>query len=244
MAHYGLLGTRTLSESADDIRGATLYGAGDEKLGKIDDVIFNHSTGDIHYLVVDTGGWLHTKKFIVPADRVRASVEHEDDYTSILTKKQVESFPPYDDKDLKSEDSWKDYEDRYRSKWETGPVMHRAETDRNITPTTQQMQGNQSSLRAEAGLPDATSVDGRVGAERGAGGPVEVESVTAGRIVPAGVDSVTISNSASGIGGRWDTFQARLRERRKEAVTGCSTCTVGSATSKGSESVDTFKKAV
>jgi hypothetical protein len=243
MAHYGLLGTRTLSESADDIRGATLYGAGDEKLGKIDDVIFNHSTGDIHYLVVDTGGWLHMKKFIVPADRVRASVKHEDDYTSILTKKQVESFPPYDESDLKSEDRWKDYEDRYRSKWETGPVMHRAETDRNITPTTQQMQGNQSSLRAEQGLPDATTAGREIGGEPVAGGSVEAEGMPS-RIVPAGVDSVTISNSASGIGGRWDTFQARLRERRKEAVTGCSTCTVGSAASRGSESADTFKKAV
>jgi hypothetical protein len=31
-------------------------------------------------------------------------------------------------------------------------------------------------------------------------------------------DSVVISNSAVGIGGRWDTFQSRLRERRKNAV--------------------------
>jgi uncharacterized protein YrrD len=45
------------------VRGSHLYGLNDDKLGKIEDVIFDHSSGDIHYVVVDTGGWLHPKKF-------------------------------------------------------------------------------------------------------------------------------------------------------------------------------------
>src|ERR1700687_3293271 len=69
-------------------------------------------------------------------------------------------------------------------------------------------------------------------------------SSTTDRVVPAGTDSVVISNSAVGIGGRWDTFQSRLRERRKEAVTGCDTCSGESAVKRGSESVDTLRKAV
>ena len=36
-------------------------------------MIFDHSTGDIRYIVVDTGGWLSTKKFIVPAEGIRVS---------------------------------------------------------------------------------------------------------------------------------------------------------------------------
>ena len=71
MSHYGLLGTHPLIEATEDVRGAALYGQGDEKLGKIDDVIFDHSSGNVMYVVVDTGGWLSTKKFIVPADRLR-----------------------------------------------------------------------------------------------------------------------------------------------------------------------------
>lgn len=39
--------------------------------------------------------------------------------------------------------------------------------------------------------------------------------------MPAGTDAVVINNSAVGIGGRWDTFQSRLLERRKEAVAHC-----------------------
>ena len=238
MSHYGRLGSYQFSNTAEDIRGAALYGLNDDKLGKIDDVIFDHSTGNIRYVVVDTGGWLKSKKFIVPAERLRPSSKHDDDFACGLTKQQVESFPPYNESDLKSQEQWADYEGRYRAKWETSPVMHRAETDRNITPTTQQFQGNQSSLRAE-GAPVAEPGRQNVREE-----PLSAEPTSTNRVVPAGTDSVIISSSAVGIGGRWDTFQARLRERRKEAVAGCSTCTVGPAGSKGSESADTFKKAV
>ncbi len=242
MAHYGLLRNYRLGESTEDIRGASLYGRDDDKLGKIDDLNFDHSSGNIRYAVVDTGGWLKTKKFIVPADRLRASGEHRDDFESDLTKQQVESFPPYQEGDLESETRWGDYEQRYRSKWETGPVMHRAETDRNVTPTTQQLQGNASSLRAEGNPPPRTT--GATNVDPSARSAAAGSTASAGRIVPAGTDSMVIDNTAVGIGGRWDTFQARLRERRKEAVVGCSTCSIGPAGTAGSESTDTLKKAI
>jgi sporulation protein YlmC with PRC-barrel domain len=146
MAHCGLLRNYRFSDSseaAEDIRGAKLYGVNDEKLGKIEDVIFDHSTGLIRYVVVDTGGWLSSKRFLVPADSLKASVEHEDDFEVGLTKEQIESFPPYNESDLESEQGWSDYEKGYRSKWQSGPVMHRMGTDRNITPTTKQY-GRQS----------------------------------------------------------------------------------------------------
>jgi hypothetical protein len=186
--------------------------------------------------VVDTGGWLRSKKFIVPADRLRASARHDGDFASDLTKQQIEKFPPFKESDLESEDKWTDYEGRYRAKWEADPVMHRAETDRNITPTTSQMLGNQSSLRASGSSePNLASQ------------PPDEESLEAAetpteRVVPAGVDSVVIENSAVGIGGRWDTFQARLRERRKEAVAECRTCSAGPVSVR--ESPDALKKAI
>jgi hypothetical protein len=233
MAHYGLLRDYRFSDSSEasaDIRGAKLYGVGDEKLGKIDDVIFDHSTGLIRYVVVDTGGWLSSKKFLVPADRLRASIEHENDFEVGLTKKQIENFPPYNESDLESEKGWSDYENRYRSKWESGPVMHRMGTDRNITPTTKQMEG--SPAGAGSGI-----------AGRSAGsGTAASDAVTSDRIIPAGTDTVEISNSAVGIGGRWDTFQSRLRQRRKEAVTGCKTCSSGPVSQR--DSADTMRKAV
>ena len=128
MPHYGaLLDYHFTTESADDVRGSAIYGPNDEKLGKIDDVIFDHSTGRIHYAVVDTGGWLKSKKFIVPSERLRTSPEHKDDFMVGLTKAQIESFPPYDEKTLESEQKWADYETRYRSAWSGIPSQ--PETD-------------------------------------------------------------------------------------------------------------------
>ena len=199
MAQYGMLRDYRFTDAAEDIRGAKLYGLSDENLGKIDDVIFDHSTGVIRYVVVDTGGWLSTKQFIVPADRLRASPEHPDDFAVDLTKQQVESFPPYKESDLESDQQWSDYEGRYRSKWEAHPVMHRAETDRNITPTTKQMSGGSSM----GGNLDSRNADTGAFTEGG---------------FAARADSVVISQSAVGIGPRWDMFQERLRQRRKEVI--------------------------
>lgn len=244
MAHYGTLRDAPIVEATDDIRGSHVYGFNDEKLGKIDDVIFDHSTGDIRYAVVDTGGWLHSKKFLVPTERLRVSAKHPDDYQSDLNKEQIESFPPYKESDLESEDKWADYENRYRAKWISDPVQHRAETDRNITPTTYQATGNLNSERAEAtahGNPPPRTSQSAMGAT---GSDLDAARTPTERAVPAGTDSVVIANSANGIGGRWDTFQSRLRQRRQEIVSHCRTCSDLTATKRGSESATTLRKAV
>ncbi len=244
MAHYGTLKNTVIGEAGEDIRGAHLYGINDEKLGKIDDVVFDHSTGDIRYAVIDTGGWLSSKKFLVPAERLRASSKHNDDFEADLTKQQVEGFPPYNESDLESESKWSGYERDYRAKWVADPVMHRAETDRNVTPTTKQTTGNIQSEDAAArahGQPVPPRM--QPVSTSSARADVEAASRPTGRVVPAGTDTVVISSNAEGIGGRFDTFQSRLRERRKEAVASCETC-AGGSTSRGSGSVQDLRKAV
>src|ERR1700753_600264 len=99
MTRYGTLGDYRFSntqEAAIDIRGSKIYGRDDEKLGEIDDVIFDEVTGGIVYIVVDTGGWLKTKRFVVPPEQIRPSMQHEDDFRVDLSKEQIESFPAYD----------------------------------------------------------------------------------------------------------------------------------------------------
>jgi len=218
MANFGMLREYRFTDPAEDIRGSKLYGMDDEKLGKIDDVIFDYESGLIRYVVVDTGGWLTTKKFIVPGNRLRASARHDDDFEVSLTKEQIESFPPYNEQDLESDEQWSDYEGRYRAQWKADPVMHRAETDRNITPTTQQMEGNLNSEVA-SGSGDGARRKVAKTAEAKSEGPIEIEDTEF--IEPgfaAGTSTVEIGNNAVGIGGRWDTFQDRLRERRKEVI--------------------------
>ena len=235
MAHYGTLRDYRFSDTdaaKDDIRGSKVYGADDEKLGKIDDVIFDHLSGEIKYVVIDTGGWLHHNKFIVPASRLRSSAEHEDDYRVDLTKQQIENFPPYNESDLKSEDTWQDYENKYKAKWETGPVMHRAETDRNITPTTAQMTRGTG---ATGPLNDASTVarpQGGINAIPSEGTGLRGPTPQTGPTSDAGVNrsvtpmrsDTTLGIEPQGPGRRWSSFEEKLRARRQEIVTECSAC--------------------
>ena len=239
MAHYGTLRDYRFSDTdatADDIRGSKVYGFDDDKLGKIDDVIFDHTTGSIRYVVVDTGGWLSSKKFIVPADRLRSSAAHEDDFRVDLTRQQIESFPPYNESDVQSEGKWGEYENKYRSKWESDPVMHRAETDRNITPTTAQMTKGTGATGPLNDEPDTAELNSRNLPGR--------ESSSSSSPVPSGTSTASSMTAQSGInrsvtpirtdtglgveatgpGRRWSSFEDKLRQRRSEIVTGCSVC--------------------
>jgi len=196
MARYGTLGDYRFSntqEAAIDIRGSKVYGPKDQKLGTIDDVIFDEATGAIVFVVVDTGGWLSTNKFIVPPGVIRPSLQHEDDFLVDLTKEEIEDFPAYDEKTLTSEEQWADYEKWYRSKWVEKPVMHREATDRNITPTMQQQMG------AGSGTIPTT----------------EEEADT--NVTPLHTEG-TMEVTPSGPSLRWSAFEDTLRQRREEVL--------------------------
>lgn len=196
MARYGTIGDYRFTnteEAAHDIRGATVYGPRDQKLGEIDDVIFDEVTGGIIFVVVDTGGWLSSKKFLVPPHEIRASLQHENDFLVDLTKEQIEAFPPYDGAALTSEEKWADYERRYRSKWVEKPVMHREATDRNITPTTKQQVGAGSGTFLADDDDTATDIT-----------PMRTEAAM--EVTPTGPSL------------RWSSFEDTLRRRRAEVL--------------------------
>ena len=226
MAHYGTLRDYNFSDldTADDIRGSHVYGRDGEKLGKIEDVIFDHSTGNIQYVVIDAGGWLSSKKFIVPPARLTASRKHENDFEINATKDEVQKFPPYNEKDVSDENTWKAYEKSYKAFWHDGPVQHRKGSDRDITPTPDEM----------------PEEPGSIGSQLSQAEQQELSS----RIIPAGSDEVTIQSSGMGIGGRWSNFEERLRQRRRDITRSCTTCTVGPASDRASESVSQERKAV
>jgi len=105
------------TKDVDDIRGSNVYGPADEKIGKIDDVVFDSNNGEIRYVVVDTGGWLHSRRFMLPPDELKPSTEHENDFSINLSKDQIERFPALDEKVLEDNDKFADYEKKYRSSW-------------------------------------------------------------------------------------------------------------------------------
>lgn len=199
MARYGTLGDYRFSdtqEAALDIRGANVYGPKDQKLGEIADVVFDEATGAVVFAVVDTGGWLSSKRFVVPPSEIRPSLQHADDFLVDLTKEQIEAFPAYDGKELTSEEQWADYEQRYRSKWVESPVMHREATDRNITPTTKQQ------------------VDAGSGTIPSGEETAELDTAT---LEPARTEG-TMDVSPMGPSLRWSAFEDTLRRRRDEVL--------------------------
>lgn len=139
MPHFRTLDQAQFENRENDIRGAALYGVDNEKLGKIEDVIFDHSTGEIHYAVVNTGGWLNHRKFLVPAERIHNYERDPQAFQVDMVKKHVERFPHFDKSVLNSEDDWRDYEKRYREWVTTGDIIHRQGSANIVTPTADEM---------------------------------------------------------------------------------------------------------
>jgi hypothetical protein len=221
MAHFGTLRSSEYSTSTGaDIRGAHVYGQKDDKLGKIDDVIFDHTSGKIIYVVIDTGGWLTSKKFIVPANQISDSAQHDGDYVVDLTKEQIEKFPAYDEDDLSSEENWGLYEDRYRDSWSEGSVLHREGSNRTVTPAPDDVTADELPV---AGLsPEEQEAD------------LEAADRADDRVFPAAGNVIDLDPNSGAVGSRWTAFEQELQQRRRELTESCTTCRKVSESDAGS----------
>ena len=117
MPRYRTLRDFNLPNAAEDIRGAELFGENDDRLGTIADVVFDSDANKVIYAVVDTGGWLKSNRFLVPADHIFPHSGDEQTCSTDLTRAWIERFPEYNEKYLDSVDLWADYEGRYRAAW-------------------------------------------------------------------------------------------------------------------------------
>lgn len=195
MAHVGTLRDYEFASEAEDIRGSKLYGNDNEKLGTIDDVIFDHGTGEIRYVVVIAEEWLDNRKFLVPGNRLSPSAENEDDFSVPLSKEQVERLPAFDEKTLERNEDWSNYERKYNLVWEEEPVMHIKGTDRVlIQPHAMEESAGSDGGTAELRSPMGTS-------------PGEASAKT-----------------TSAIRRRWQTFEDTLRNNRAALLERCGVC--------------------
>lgn len=86
--------------SEDTLEGYKAFDATGEKIGEIDSVIAEAGSMQLRYLVVDSGGWFRSKKFVVPAGDVQRVDDGEGCVTfRSLSKQALESggYPKYDD---------------------------------------------------------------------------------------------------------------------------------------------------
>lgn len=138
MPHYGILGEQRF-ENIEDVRGTEVYGVNDEKLGTIDDVVFNHSSGNIRYIVLKTGGLFSRKRVMVPVNRIQPYGNHTDKFYAELDKERLEMLPEFNDEALKSEKGWDDYEKEHAKRWNDGTVMYNKDTGHIVTPPADQV---------------------------------------------------------------------------------------------------------
>ncbi len=98
-----------------EIKGTSVYGVDDEKLGSVNDALVDDGTGELRYLLIDSG-WLSARRFLVPADRVYARGDGDDLYVN-LRKADVEALPEFRDDALLSDATFTTYESDYRRNW-------------------------------------------------------------------------------------------------------------------------------
>ena len=115
---YSRLSHNPTVPSASALLGADVYGRDREKLGTIDDFIVDTNRNEVRYAIIDTGGWLQSRRFLIPTNVLRgAEAESGDFAVQELTKSQIETFPRFDERSLESETDFVDYERRYLAAW-------------------------------------------------------------------------------------------------------------------------------
>jgi sporulation protein YlmC with PRC-barrel domain len=232
MAHYGNLETQPVSDDVHDVRGTTVRGSDGEKLGTVDDVIFDHDTMVIRYLVVDSGGGLEAGTFLLPADSVYADQNDDDALVADVTRDDVEDSPRYDSKSLRSKDEWKKYEQAFKQFWEEAPVMHLKGSDRIITPP-----GGPVPAKADSNLAGSTnSASAAPEPEVNVANlfPNRISSVfsdpapSSGKVTLRPASAARAEEAASGVAllkpHWWESFENYLRINKNDIQAKCSQC--------------------
>lgn len=114
----------------------SVYATGDDKVGSVEDGLFDSNTGQFRYLIVDTGVWIFGKKVLLPIGAARFDNNEQRVYVEGLTKDQVENLPEYENVDSVDYD----YEERVRGVYRGG------------TPSTSAAVGTSTAVGATAAV--------------------------------------------------------------------------------------------
>ena len=110
----------------DDIRGANVYDHNNEKLGTIDDIVYDTDRSDGGYAIIDSGGWLRSRKFMIPTNRLETY--SDDEFRLPIGRDDINRLPEFDDSILSDDRRFNDYRTRWNSSWTNtsiAPTRHR-----------------------------------------------------------------------------------------------------------------------
>jgi sporulation protein YlmC with PRC-barrel domain len=228
MTHCGSLGNQEVSDDIRDVRGTVVRGSDGEELGKLDDVIFDHGTMEIRYLVVDSGDRSEAGTFLLPADRVAADENHEDGLATGVTRQQIENSPPCDRNSLRSDGEWEKYEQKFVEYWEDKPVMHLKGSDRIIVPPDAVPPVPASSSRQKRSSSATREVSAAELFPRRISEVFSDPAPSAGKVTLRPESVARAEEAASGAAMLkprwWDAFENYLRDNKSDIQSKCSQC--------------------
>jgi sporulation protein YlmC with PRC-barrel domain len=228
MTHYGNLGTRRVSDDIRDIRGAIVRGSDGKELGKVDDVVFDHETMEIRYVVMDSSGWWEAGTFLLPADRVSADDNHADGLATATTREQIENSPQYDTNLLRSEDEWNGYEQEFKKYWDEQPVMHMKDSYRIITPPEEPIPAQASSPGEGSSRSGISEINvAKLFPER-ISDVFSDPAPSSGKVTLRPKSAVRAETAASGVNllkpRWWEAFENYLRLNKSDIQSKCPQC--------------------
>jgi PRC-barrel domain len=90
------LDAQDVDDSIVDFDGLDVRGRDDQKLGDIDGFIVNAHSGRVYYIVVDSGGWFTSQRFLLPVGH--ASIDRDrGDLRVDLTKDALKQYPKFEE---------------------------------------------------------------------------------------------------------------------------------------------------
>jgi sporulation protein YlmC with PRC-barrel domain len=97
--HQQMHGVRKASE----LMGKTVRDQQGEDLGKIEDFALDLQQGELHYVVIDTGGFMSQRLIGIAADDLRQAPDDEDAFIANVTQQQVEQAQELPDENWPSQ---------------------------------------------------------------------------------------------------------------------------------------------
>jgi hypothetical protein len=86
-----------LDDNVVDFDGLDVESPTGEHLGEVDGFIVDRDSGRPYYVVVDSGGWFKSKRFLVPIGHARLESDTDGDALEIdVSRERIDRFPGFD----------------------------------------------------------------------------------------------------------------------------------------------------
>src|SRR5262249_49339280 len=85
-----------VTDDVVDYDGLEVHGPADEKLGHVDGFIVDAEAGRVYYVVVDSGGWFTSRRFLLPIGHAAVGADRDALHVAV-SKDALSKYPEFDE---------------------------------------------------------------------------------------------------------------------------------------------------